>query len=658
MRRRFVRNRRDAAAAGLRASMRVHGDPCNHAGVAGLSTCRPPLRAGPPSTVSDTCRFRALAMRCLPGARCANDFANHVTPYSRTSRMQDSNESRPSGVRLLKGILPIRRGGAVRDILAGISLASMDIPQVLGYARIAGMPAVTGLYTVFLPLVAFAIFGASRHLVVAADSATATIFASRLSSMAPAGSAEYVALAGMVALLTAAMLLLARIFKLGFLADFLSRTVLVGFLAGVGVQVSIAMLGDMLGLAVPYPASRSLAQLDYVVTHLVHTNRPTFALAALVVVAILAGKRFLPRVPMPMIAVAGSIAASGTFGFAAHGIAVLGPVAGGLPPLRWPSVTWQQFLDLVPVAASCFVMIIAQSAAAARVFAQQYREDVDTNADILGLAAANAAAAVGGAFVVNGSPTQTAMADGAGVRSQIGHLAFAAVVAVVLLFFSTTLQYLPHAVLAGIVFTIALGLINVRSLAAIRKESPGEFTLALVTAVAVVTVGVEHGILLAVALSLMRHVRHSYQPHTMVLEPVEGNGRWQPVPTRRGAMTAPGLIVYRFGSDLFFANDHLFAAEVTELVDAAPVPARWFVIDAGAVTDIDYSAARTLTDLVRMLHARGIGVLFGRVNRYLRADMDRHRITEIVGASCIFPTLHQALEAAGTTPAPQEPGTV
>ncbi len=171
--------------------------------------------------------------------------------------MQDSNESRPSGVRLLKGILPIRRGGVVRDILAGISLASMDIPQVLGYARIAGMPAVTGLYTVFLPLVAFAIFGASRHLVVAADSATATIFASRLSSMAPAGSAEYVALAGMVALLTAAMLLLARIFKLGFLADFLSRTVLVGFLAGVGVQVSIAMLGDMLGLAVPYPASRS-----------------------------------------------------------------------------------------------------------------------------------------------------------------------------------------------------------------------------------------------------------------------------------------------------------------------------------------------------------------------------------------------------------------
>ena len=221
----------------------------------------------------------------------------------------------------------------------------------------------------------------------------------------------------------------------------------------------------------PYPASRSLAQLDYVVTHLVHTNRPTFALAALVVVAILACKRFLPRVPMPMIVVVGSIAASyARVRRARHRGARAG--RGRLPPLRWPSVTWQQCLDLVPVAASCFVMIIAQSAAAARVFAQQYDEEVDTNADILGLAAANAAAAMGGAFVVNGSPTQTAMADGAGVRSQIGHLAFAAVVAVVLLFFSPYLQYLPHAVLAGIVFTIALGLINVRSLAAIRKESP------------------------------------------------------------------------------------------------------------------------------------------------------------------------------------------
>jgi len=569
--------------------------------------------------------------------------------------------AKPDGrLSLLAGILPLDKKSALRDVFAGISLASMDIPQVLGYARIAGMPAVTGLYTVFLPLVAFAFFGASRHLVVAADSATATIFASRASTLAPMGSAEYVALAGMVALLTAALLLLARIFKLGFLADFLSRTVLTGFLTGVGIQVSIAMLGDMFGMTVPYPSSRSLAQLVYVIGHVAHARLPTLALTLAVLVAIFAAKFLAPRLPVPLIVVVGSIAASKLYDFAAHGIAVLGPIAGGLPPLRVPLVTWQQFLDLVPVAASCFVMIIAQSAAAARVFAQQYHEPVDTNADILGLAAANATAAFSGTFVVNGSPTQTAMAERAGTRSQIGQLAFAAVVVIVLLFFSSYLQYLPHCVLAGIVFTIAVGLVNVPSLKAIRSESPGEFTLALITAAAVVLVGVEHGILLAVALSLMRHVRHSYHPHTMVLEPVAPTGRWQPVPARPGVMTAPGLIVYRFGSDLFFANDHFFTSEVTKLIDSAASDLRWFIVDAGAITDLDYSAARTLTELIEDVQARKINVLFGRVNRYLRSDMDRHGITPVVGEANVFTTLHEALEAAGVEhmPPTSAPGEV
>ncbi|WP_118178451.1 SulP family inorganic anion transporter [Paraburkholderia phosphatilytica] len=572
--------------------------------------------------------------------------------------MHKTNESSPARLSLLKGLLPVNRTTAWRDILAGVSLASMDIPQVLGYARIAGMPAVTGLYTAFLPLVAFALFGASRHLVVAADSATATIFASRVSAMAPMGSAEYVVLAGMVALLTAVLLLLARIFKLGFLADFLSRTVLVGFLAGVGVQVSIAMLGDMLGMTVPYPSSRSLAQLLYVVTHFAQANLPTVGLTALVVIAILLFRQLLPNVPVPLVAVVGSIAASKMLDFGAHGISILGPIAGGLPPLRIPTVTWQQFLDLVPVAASCFVMIIAQSAAAARVFAQKYGEEVDTNADILGLAAANAAAAISGTFVVNGSPTQTAMAERAGTRSQLGQLAFVAVVVIVLLFLGHYLQYLPHCVLAGVVFTIAIGLINVQSLRAILSESPGEFTLALVTAAAVVTVGVEHGILLAVALSLMRHVRHSYHPHTMMLAPVDSSAHWQSIPPQPGKTTAPGLIVYRFGADLFYANDHFFAADVTRLVDEAPGELRWFVVDAGAITDLDYSAARTLGDLIKGLQARKIGVIFGRVNVYLRSDMDRHGITPIVGASCVFGTLHEALESVGVNPVAHGNGTL
>ncbi len=546
-------------------------------------------------------------------------------------------------MRLFDGIRPVTRDGAARDALAGVTLASMSIPQVLGYTRIAGTPVVTGLYTLLLPLVAFAVFGSSRHLVVAADSATAAIFASGLTRMAPAASERYMALVGTVALLTAALLLLARIFRLGFLADFLSRTVLVGFLAGVGIQVGIAMLPDMMHLDVS--AHRTLQQLDELARGVAAVHVPTAILSVAVVAVILLGRRHAPRLPVPMLVVAIAIAASYAWDFAARGLAVIGSVPGGLPSLGLPDVSFGDVLALVPIAASCFVMIVAQSAAAARAFAIPHHERVDVDADILGLAAANAAAGVSGAFVVNGSPTQTAMGERAGARSQVAQIVMAGVVALVLLFATGPLQYLPRCVLAGLVFTIAVGLIDIRGLAAIRRESPGEFTLAVGTAAAVALIGVEQGILLAIALSLMRHVRHSYHPHTMVLAP-DATGRWVPMPVERGMQTEPGLVVYRFGADLFYANEARFVDEVLRLVADAPTPVAHLVVDASAITAIDYSAARSLRDLIAALGARGVTVVFGRVSQYLRSDMDRHGITAVVGSAHIFPTLHEALEHA------------
>jgi SulP family sulfate permease len=543
---------------------------------------------------------------------------------------------------LFGGLRPVTRGDSIRNALAGITLASMNIPQVLGYARIAGTPAVTGLYTVLLPLVGFAVFGSSRHLVVAADSATAAIFSSSLSHMATPGGAKYMALVSMVALLTAAFLLLARIFKLGFLADFLSRTVLVGFLAGVGLQVGISMLGDMLGLSTN--AGNTILKAWQLARALPHANLPTVALATFVAAAILLGKHLIPRVPLPLVAVLGTIAASAAFDFAAHGIAVIGAVPGGLPSLGIPAVTWSESIALLPVAGSCFVMIVAQSAATARVFASRYRESLDEDADILGLAAANAAAAISGTFVVNGSPTQTAMADRAGARSQLAQIVFAALVLVVLLFLTGPLQYLPRCVLGAIVFTVALAMIDIAGLREIRRESPGEFTLAAITAVAVVGIGVEQGILLAIALSLFRHVRHSYRPHTMMLIPGAG-GSWEPIPAAPGKQTEPGLIIYRFGADLFYANYARFIDDVQALVDRAPTPIRCFVVDASAITDLDFSAASAIRDLLADLTARNVTIVFARVSPYLRADMDRHGITAAAGADHLFATLHEAIAA-------------
>jgi sulfate permease, SulP family len=543
-------------------------------------------------------------------------------------------------LRLFGGLRPIHRSQVLSDVLAGVNLASVNIPQVLGYTRIAGTHVVTGLYTLVLPIIAFAIFGSSRHLVVAADSATAAIFSSSLSRMAVPASEQYMALVGMVALLTAGALLLARIFKLGFLADFLSRTVLVGFLAGVGIQVSIAMLRDMTGVLVN--SRYTLVQAWGVLESLAHPNLPTIALSILVAASILLGNRFVPRLPVSLLVVVGVIAASAAWHFAEQGIAVIGSVPGGLPSLSLPKVTWAEILELLPVAASCFVIIIAQSAATSQGFAARSHESVDANADILGLSAANIAAAVSGTFVVNGSPTQTAMAVHLGARSQIAQLVLALVVVLVLLLLTGPLQYLPRCALAAIVFTIAVGMVDVTCLRDIRRESPGEFYLAIITALTVVAIGVEQGILLAIALSLFMHVRHSYSPHTIILVP-DPTGRWIPQAATSGRETAPGLIVYRFGADLFYANRKRFADEVRALVAHAPTPVRWFVVDAGAITDIDYSASQTICALLNELALQNVSMIFGRVNSYLRSDMDRHGITAAIGDSRLFSTLHDAI---------------
>ena len=546
-------------------------------------------------------------------------------------------------LKLFDSVRPFSRSAAVRDSLAGINLASIDIPQVLGYARIAGMPLVTGLYTALLPLLAFTIFGSSRHLVVAADSATAAIFSSSLSQMAVPGSEKYIALVGAVALLTGLWLLAARIFKLGFLADFLSRTVLTGFLAGVGLQVGIAMLGDMFGIAAP--SRFSLVQLWEVARNLGHSNLPTLLLSVLVAGAILLGNRSLPRWPISLLAVVATIVASATFHLDAKGVAVIGSIPGGLPSIRLPAVTWSEVLALVPLSVSCFVMIVAQSSATARAFAVRYHEKIDSDADILGLSAANLAAAVSGTFVVNGSPTQTAVADHVGARSQIAQWVLAGAVLLVLWVATAPLQHLPRCVVASIVFTIAVGMIDLRRLRSIHRESPGEYYLAIATAATVVALGVQQGILLAIALSLFRHVRHSYRPHTMILAP-DATGRWTPIPATPGTMTEPGIIVYRFGADLFYANQNRFADEVRALVAHAPTPIHCFIVDAGAITDIDYSAAQSLLELLEDLKHQKVSLVFGRVNFYLRSDMDRHGIIAAIGEGSIFPTLHEAIAAS------------
>ena len=543
---------------------------------------------------------------------------------------------------LFQGIRPLKRAGAVRDAVAGIAFAAMNIPQALGYTRIAGMPVVTGLYSLLLPLLAFATFGSSRFLVVAADSATAAILRGGLTGMAPAASARYVALAGLVALLTAVFLLLGRLCGLGFVADFLSQTVLVGFLTGIGFQVGIAVLGQMLGLQVA--SHRSILQLLEIGRNLEKVHLPTLAVTLVVLAFVFVLRRVVPKAPGPMLAVILATAVSAAFHFAGHGIAIIGPVAGGLPHFVMPDIRWADIPPLLSVAGSCAVMILTQSAATSRVYAARHHQRLDENQDLIGLSAANAAAAFTGTFVVNGSPTQTAMVESVGSTSQIAQVTTAAMVALVLLFLTRPLQYLPQCVLGTLVFLVAIRLIKLRSLKGILRESPAEFALAVTTTVVVITAGVEQGILLAMVLSLLRIVHHSYHPRTGVMIPDETN-IWKLIPPTQGAVTEPGLVIYRFGAALFYANASRFSDEILGLVGPSPTTVRWFIVDAEAITNLDYSAARVVEELKKNLTDAGVALGFARLPWNTRADFDRHHVTEAIGPSWIFKRLHDALDA-------------
>ena len=558
---------------------------------------------------------------------------------------------------LFQGLRPLKRAAALRDALAGAVMAAMDIPQVLGYSKIAGMPVVTGLYSLFLPLIAFAAFGSSRYMVVAADSATAAIFADGVSGAATPFGAHYVALAAIVALLTAAILLLARLLRLAFIADFLSRTVLVGFLTGVGLQVGISVLSEMLGVSVD--SRRPVVELWEVLRGLPRASLPTVALSASVLAFVLLLRRFAPKVPGALVAVVAAIAASEALNFAGHGIATIGPVVGGLPHLGWMTLLSLRTMSrqdvelLLTVSASCAVMILTQSAATSRIYAAKHYETVDENLDLYGLSAANAAAALSGGFVVNGSPTQTAMMEDAGGRSQLAQVTTAVVVGVVLLFLTEPLQHLPTCVLGAMVFLVALRLIDFAELGNILAESPQEYALAVMTAVVVVLVGVEEGIVLAMVVSLARVVRHGYHPHSGVLQ-ANPDGTWKLLPVAPDAETEPGLVLYRFGAELFYANAGRFLEEVTQVVQPIPSVVKWVVVDAEAMTHLDYTAARIVKRLKKSLDQAGVELAFARVPWDLRSDLDRHHVTEVIGPGRIFNRLHDAIAAFEASAKPPE----
>jgi sulfate permease, SulP family len=408
------------------------------------------------------------------------------------------------------------------------------------------------------------------------------------------------------------------------------------------MQVAIGQLSGLLDLqdAGHQPSS----QIISVINGLPGANYLSIGISIAVLITIHLFARFIPKFPGTLLAVVGAIVASWLFNFASYGVSVVGKVPSGLPSLHLPAVSLNEIPAVLGIALSCCVVIVAQSAATSRSYAFRYSEKFNENIDLEGLAAANLAAGLTGTFVVNGSPTKTEIVDTAGGRSQVAQLSTAVVVLMVILFLTQPLSYLPNPVLAAIVFSIGLRLIDIKGMRSIFQTHREEFYLAVITAVTVVVIGVKEGILVAITLSLILHVRHSYRPHSAIIIP-GAHKFWQPMPVQIGRISAPGMIIYRFSRDLFYANATFFAEEVQNLVKNAESPVQWFILEARAITGIDYSAYQTLQNVVRELSRQHVAFVVSGLPPEVKLQFDRDGLTDLIGTDRFFNHLEEALLA-------------
>jgi MFS superfamily sulfate permease-like transporter len=407
-------------------------------------------------------------------------------------------------------------------------------------------------------------------------------------------------------------------------------------------------------LGVPAPnvaldrASGTVIKFWDTLSELGQTSGATLAVSLAVLATLIVFERWIKAIPGGLVAVVGAIIVSWAADLSAHGVSILGPVSSGLPHIGFPKgVTWSDASGLLPVAASMFLVIIAQSAATSRAYAVKYQERFVENDDLVGLSASNLVAGLSSTFVVNGSPTKTEMVDEAKSRTQVAQLTTAAVVAIVLLFLTKPLQYLPNAALAAVVFLIGLKLVHVGDLREIWRLRKDEFWVAAATAAVVIGLGVEQGIVLAIVLSLILHVRRHYLARDRVLswDPAGHVLKSLPAP---GAASEPGLVVFRFGVGVFYANAERLAEEVLGLVDV-PDPPRWFILDAEAIDDVDYTGGKTLLEIATQLTARNIVLAVAEANGHVRRELDRFGVTDTIGRQHLYDSLDAARDAFHAT---------
>ena len=529
------------------------------------------------------------------------------------------------------------------DIIAALVVTAIAIPESLGFAAFEGLPIQTGLYCALLAPIVFAIFTSSRYLVIGADSATAALVASGAATVAAAQSPEFAGAVALLGVLTGVILLIMSALRLGFLADLISKPVLVGFLSGVGAQLLLGKIPEMLGIEAE---GGLLVRLVETAGQLGSIHWPTAIMAASVLlIIVLAGRYKLPGALLGLVAAA---LATKLFDLPTYGIEVVGRLPEGLPQVVLPQLSWPEMVAMFSSALAIAIVILAQSSATIRSFAAEHDEAVQDNKDLMALGLANIASAVTQGFAVNGSPPRTSAAHMAGGRSQLVNILMALFIGLLLLFATGLLAVVPHAALAAVVCSIGLHLIKVDQLKDIWNTHKAEFGIALLALIAVALLGVQQGVMIAVLASLVERLRREYRPVDDILlrdRIIDGWAADRIKGSHKITSRPAGMLIYHFDSDLFFENATYFSRRMKEAIAGAKDPVTCVILDAGSISNIDYTGAEALKRIVERLTGDNVRFGIAHVSPGLKNMLDIYGVTELIKSENIYGSLREAVRS-------------
>jgi len=526
------------------------------------------------------------------------------------------------------------------DLLAGMTLLVIAVPEQLATSRLADMPAATALWAFVAATLAFFLFGSSRVVSVGADSTIAPLFAAAVARLAIGGSPHAIALTSLIALVAGAVILAVGLLRLGWIADFLSVPIITGFMAGVAVIITVHQIPDILGAGA---SSGSLVhRIDEIVTHLHDANGWTIGIGLVVLAIMIVSDKIDKRIPAALVGLVGSTVLVVLAGLGHHGVTLLGHVAAGLPKVGVPSVTWADIGTVFPVSLTIALVCLGQTAATIRNFS----DDDDPSSidhDFVALGAGNILSGFAGSFPVDASPARTSVVANARGRSQAACL-FAALVIVIAIPAAGQLRSVPLATLAAILLFVGSRLVRVGDLKRIAHFSRTELMLAMLTAVVVAFVGVEQGIALAVLLAVFERAYHTARPQLVELARVPGTTSWAPIRSLANGESVPGVRAVLFAGPLYFANAGVFRARVTAAI-AAPHTPRALVLDAAGMADVDFTGASVFSSLLDDLKARHIEIAIARASPEVIGNLQLGRILSRIGTDRVFETVDEAVMA-------------